>query len=63
MSMRWMAMIEFLNSAWFSRVWVVQEVALSKAIEVCYGLFKYDWDLFVETLTALASSSSMASFL
>ncbi|KAL8388902.1 hypothetical protein RB595_009007 [Gaeumannomyces hyphopodioides] len=45
MSVRWVALIQLLSRPWFSRVWVVQEVAAASLNppRIWYGGRVYDW--------------------
>ncbi|KAK6860702.1 hypothetical protein PG995_004338 [Apiospora arundinis] len=56
---KWQALQMLMQTEWFSRRWVVQEIALAKKAEVCCGADKIPWkdfaiavELFVEVETA-----------
>ncbi len=59
---RWPAFVEFLNHPWFARVWIVQEVAVAKNVQVIIGGRYYDWDVLEEVFKIFASPE-MAAFL
>lgn len=53
----WLGLTVFLNRPWFSRIWIVQEVILSRnAIVVC-GSEVFQWDLLARTLSFLAATT------
>ncbi len=56
-------MIEFLNLEWFSRIWIVQEVAMSSNVQVRFAGWTYDWDSLVSVLIPLLEAPDMAGFL
>ena len=39
-----------LDRAWFSRVWIIQELAVSREAVVLCGSWEYNWDDFVEAV-------------
>jgi hypothetical protein len=41
----WNALKALLNAPWFYRLWILQEVALAKAVEFLYGSHSIQWDL------------------
>jgi hypothetical protein len=45
--MEWHALRDLLNSPWFGRIWVVQEVALARRVRVQYNHFEVGWDMLV----------------
>ncbi|RYP13310.1 hypothetical protein DL765_006933 [Monosporascus sp. GIB2] len=50
---QWQAFIHFLTSPWFSRVWVIQEVAFAKILVLKYGNCSYNWDTMVTLIKTL----------
>lgn len=50
---QWHALSEFLQNDWFTRVWIVQEAALSKELHLLYGDVCMDWDYVGEGLAVL----------
>src|SRR5690606_332526 len=42
-SRRWKALRKLVQSPWFDRVWIIQEVALASAITVHYGTLRLGW--------------------
>ncbi|TVY76095.1 Heterokaryon incompatibility protein 6 OR allele [Lachnellula suecica] len=44
----WYSLYKLLNRSWFSRKWVVQELAFAKQAEVYCGNGKVDWPLFAD---------------
>ncbi|QIW97251.1 hypothetical protein AMS68_002769 [Peltaster fructicola] len=47
------AICELLQHPWFSRIWVVQEVAAAKELAVAYGGFMIDWESMASALRVL----------
>ncbi|EPE31525.1 hypothetical protein GLAREA_12281 [Glarea lozoyensis ATCC 20868] len=45
-SARLLALIELLHHPWFSRIWVVQEVAVAPSAVILYGNQSFKWDYF-----------------
>ena len=35
----------FFSHRWFTRVWIIQEVAMGASVEVRYGRCRWDWDI------------------
>ncbi|KAF4627488.1 hypothetical protein G7Y89_g10667 [Cudoniella acicularis] len=48
---KWRAFLELLNHPWFERVWVIQELASAKAVDVSYGGSSVPWSLFLTDLS------------
>ena len=42
----WKLIVKLMNNQWFSRRWVIQELALAKKATVYYGKAKLDWTMF-----------------
>jgi hypothetical protein len=51
--------IKLLSTPWFTRTWIVQEVALAKSAIVLYGDTEIKWDRLVELCTKLQSVVSL----
>ncbi|KAK3369879.1 hypothetical protein B0H63DRAFT_485692 [Podospora didyma] len=49
-SQEWEAFVEFLSDRWFSRVWVVQEVAMASFVEVVIGDLHIGWSLMRDAI-------------
>jgi len=47
---RWHAFDDFLSNRWFSRVWVVQEVAVASRIQFMYENQVIDWKTLMEVI-------------
>jgi Heterokaryon incompatibility protein (HET) len=43
-SRRWQALLAFFSHPWFDRVWVIQEVAVAREVQVRYGGKYISWD-------------------
>lgn len=41
----WFSLVRFIKRTWFSRVWIVQELALAKKIIIYCGKNQLDWDI------------------
>ncbi|KAF2117384.1 heterokaryon incompatibility protein-domain-containing protein [Lophiotrema nucula] len=46
------ALVTLLKRAWFTRIWIVQEVAAAQRAEVFCGGYSVDWDDLVEAVMA-----------
>ena len=59
----WKAYRFMFKSPWFTRIWILQEIALAKKAEVNYGCFCFTWDQFVKSfyMNVRLMSSSMTS--
>lgn len=53
---RWLAFNKLISHAYFSRVWMIQEVAVNKTLFVVYGTELLPWDLLAAVMTRLHSS-------
>lgn len=49
-SRRWHAVVDLFLSEYFTRVWVVQEVAVGQNVQLYYGGYYFDWPSFVTTV-------------
>ncbi|RWA11758.1 hypothetical protein EKO27_g3340 [Xylaria grammica] len=47
---RWGGINEFLKRPWFTRAWIVQELALGSDVSIMSGRSEMKWDCFMETL-------------
>lgn len=47
----WLALVNFMQRGWFSRRWVIQEVALAKASTLYCGEYRLDWNAFAEAVS------------
>jgi Heterokaryon incompatibility protein (HET) len=48
---KWKAFLELLNHPWFERVWVIQELASARSVDIIYGGYRISWRLFLTDLT------------
>jgi hypothetical protein len=53
---QWVTLLKLLQHPWFTRVWVVQEVALSPEVRVRYGDETIDWDILADGMQMLHNS-------
>ncbi|KAH7400229.1 heterokaryon incompatibility protein-domain-containing protein [Cadophora sp. MPI-SDFR-AT-0126] len=44
-SVQWIAMADFFNLLWFTRVWIVQEVTVAKEVLFICGGMAFTWDM------------------
>jgi len=51
---RWFDLMDVMSSRWFSRRWVIQEIALAKSASVHCGSKKVAWDEFAEAVELFA---------
>jgi hypothetical protein len=47
----WRALATLMRRPWFTRRWIIQEVAFAKKALVCCGSDKVDWTQFSEAVT------------
>lgn len=47
---KYIVLAQLLSNPWFSRVWVVQEIAANKRALLCCGPFSMEWPKFIEGL-------------
>lgn len=52
---RWELFHGLFDAPWFSRVWVIQEVALPRSVQVHYANLCVDWDSFVGVMSFVRS--------
>ncbi|PMD62302.1 HET-domain-containing protein [Hyaloscypha bicolor E] len=55
---KWTAVRRLLYHPYWSRVWVIQEVAVAKVVHIIYGGRYIDWDLFATVMRALESEKA-----
>jgi hypothetical protein len=48
---KWYALLKLMNRPWFSRRWVVQELAFAKQAEIYCGNGSVEWTLFADAAT------------
>jgi hypothetical protein len=60
---RWIAFQALVRNPWFTRIWVVQEVALASSIRVFYGRSQFSWQHLVAAISTCIQHLSLASFL
>jgi len=60
---RWLAFQELVRNPWFTRIWVIQEVALASSIRVFYGTSQFSWALLEAAITTCFRHPGLASFL
>lgn len=53
----------FMESPWFTRVWVLQEVGLARAATIYYGRASLDWSHLVEFMLFVASRADVATYI
>ena len=57
---QWRALSGLLKKRWFSRVWIVQEIALARKATLFCGKFTWDWKRFSKALRDIYDSSLRA---
>jgi heterokaryon incompatibility protein (HET) len=55
---KWYALSELMRDRWFSRRWVVQEIALAKSETVHCGAMSVQWPEFVDAVSILVSNQT-----
>ncbi|KAH6697555.1 heterokaryon incompatibility protein-domain-containing protein [Plectosphaerella plurivora] len=55
-SRRWLALGRILDQPYFSRMWMVQEVAVNKTLHVVYGRETIQWDTLAPVILQLLAS-------
>ncbi|KAL8913602.1 MAG: hypothetical protein Q9172_007245, partial [Xanthocarpia lactea] len=58
---KWDMVRRLMDSAWFSRVWVLQEIGLARSAVVYYGKTTMDWSHLVEFMLFQASRADVAT--
>lgn len=51
----------FMDSAWFNRVWVLQEIGLARSATIYYGKAAMEWSHLVEFLLFVSSRADIAT--
>jgi hypothetical protein len=51
---------DIYGRAWFTRLWIVQEVALATNILICCGSNELDWSVFTTAITLLEAAAKSA---
>jgi hypothetical protein len=59
---QWLALTTFLNHPWFTRVWMIQEVAVASHVIFVYGCFSFYWDT-LSTVMNIFQDPGMAALL
>ncbi len=54
---KWTAFGRMLENPYWSRVWIVQEIVVSRQVDIWYGGRWFDWDLFSSIIGALKTES------
>lgn len=49
----WIAFTNLLDRQWFKRVWVIQEIILSRAVLVQIGRLKLQWSIIIDACTSV----------
>ena len=52
----WRALIELFRHAWWTRLWVHQELAVAQKATVVVGLHAFTWDLFLPLMRVLGAN-------
>lgn len=58
----WTALVKLFQRAWFSRVWVIQEVVKAKEVSVAFGPMSESWELIVKVSRACQKTGYMGSY-
>ncbi|KAL8838507.1 MAG: hypothetical protein Q9176_005059 [Flavoplaca citrina] len=58
---KWDMVRRLMDLAWFSRVWVLQEIGLARSAVVYYGKTTMEWSHLVEFMLFLASRADIAT--
>jgi hypothetical protein len=56
-SARWLALMQLAKNYYFSRVWIIQEVAMAKNPQIFYGGLYIPWDIFVLVVSECMEST------
>jgi hypothetical protein len=60
---RWLAFVELMRNRWFSRRWVVQELALAKEATVHYGREVMQWTDFADAVALFVTKHDQINML
>ncbi|KAI9740337.1 MAG: hypothetical protein M1834_004916 [Cirrosporium novae-zelandiae] len=52
---KWKALTKLMTRPWFSRRWVVQEIALAKSVSLCCGRKRIRWSKFADAVGLIGS--------
>ncbi|QKD57102.2 heterokaryon incompatibility protein-domain-containing protein [Fusarium oxysporum Fo47] len=55
---RWLALKKLVLRPWFSRVWVVQEVAVASSVQVRYGNLQLTWESLLPVFSAVVGPTT-----
>ncbi|KAI1618436.1 heterokaryon incompatibility protein-domain-containing protein [Exophiala viscosa] len=58
---KWDMVRRLMDSEWFTRVWVLQEVGLARSAVLLYGKSRMNWSYLVELMLCVASRADVAS--
>ena len=61
-SQKWDTVRRLTNSEWFSRVWVLQEIALARSAMFIHGKRSIEWSHLVELMLFAASRADVATY-
>ncbi|KAI8670665.1 HET domain-containing protein [Fusarium keratoplasticum] len=56
-SIKWGALMHFISRSAFERVWIIQEIAVSRCVWICCGLLMLPFDVLGRAATFLVESS------
>ena len=52
----WLALKQMFSRAWFTRIWIIQEIAFAEKIEVLYGSHTLSWESCIKACEFLSYS-------
>ena len=58
--LRWDMVRRLMSSAWFGRVWVLQEIGLARSARILFGKSSMDWSQLVELMLFVTSRVDVA---
>lgn len=61
-SQGWDKVRRLMDSEWFSRIWVLQEVGLARSAVMVYGKSSMEWSFFVELMLHVASRPDLHKY-
>lgn len=59
----WIDLLEFFSLKWFRRLWIVQEVLLSKVLVILWGEERDEWTIFHKAINFLTSRTELSYWL
>ncbi|KAH8892984.1 hypothetical protein GQ53DRAFT_805838 [Thozetella sp. PMI_491] len=59
---RWRALYDFVSNLYFTRIWVVQEIAVGRKVELYYGGHYIDWTSLLQVFQAFLGPSRSSRF-